>query len=292
MHTATSSMPARFQTQKAWIGHNLEEIAAGSIYQSEALRRYANSQEPGEVATALAFKGNWTADKTLFEWAGESEREGEAKGWRVRRFGQAMESMANSGPAKIDHINAGFDWDSLGEATVVDIGGSVGHASIELAKKHPNLHLIVQDFAELEPQHNTLVPSSVRSRISFQPHDFFTPQPVANADVYFLKHILHDWSDKYALKILRNIIPALKPGARVIVMDGVLPPQGAVPLSVERLLTSLDLQMLAACNSKERTPGDWIKLFEMAESRFEFKGIVQPPGSAAALIEVMWKGDA
>lgn len=121
MHTATSSMPTRFQAHKAWIGHNLEEIAAGSIYQSEALRKYADSQEPGEVATALAFKGNWTANKTFFEWAGESEREGEAKGWRVRRFGQAMASMANSGSAKIDHINAGFDWDSLGEATVVDV---------------------------------------------------------------------------------------------------------------------------------------------------------------------------
>lgn len=150
----------------------------------------------------------------------------------------------------------------------------------------------MQDFAELEPQHDALVPSSVRSRISFQVHDFFTPQPVANADVYFLKHILHDWSDKYALRILRNLIPALKPGARVIVMDGVLPPPGTVPLSVERLITSLDLQMLAGCNSNERTPSNWIQLFEGADSRFEFKGIVQPPGSAAALIEVIWKGDA
>lgn len=42
------------------------------------------------------------------------------------------------------------------------------------------------------------------------------------ANVYFLRWITHDWSDKYALMILRNLIPALKDGARIIVYDRVL----------------------------------------------------------------------
>jgi hypothetical protein len=53
-------------------------------------------------------------------------------------------------------------------------------------------------------------------------HDFFTPQTVV-ADVYLLRWILHNWSDKYCMRILRALIPALKPGARVVVNEDVRP---------------------------------------------------------------------
>ncbi|OCK81485.1 S-adenosyl-L-methionine-dependent methyltransferase [Lepidopterella palustris CBS 459.81] len=289
VHTASSYVCVRRPLWKAWIGHNIEEVAASSINLTKALRTYGDSQEPAQCAMGLTFFPDFTPEQTFFDWLSADANGGE-KGWRVGRFGQAMSSMASLGLARIDHINAGFDWDSLGKATVVDIGGSIGHTAIELASKHPDLTLIIQDFASLEPQHAALVPSNLRSRISFQAHDFFTPQTVHGADVYFLKHILHDWSDHYALRILRNLIPALKPGARVIIMDGVVPPRDAVPLTVERLLTSLDLQMMTVCNSKERMAVDWMALFKEADERFDLKAIVQPPGSAAALIEVIWKG--
>jgi hypothetical protein len=60
------------------------------------------------------------------------------------------------------------------------------------------------------------------ARVSFMSHDFFTPQTVV-ADVYLLRWILHNWSDKYCVRILRALIPALKPGARVIVNEDVRP---------------------------------------------------------------------
>lgn len=60
-------------------------------------------------------------------------------------------------------------------------------------------------------------------------HDFLLEdQPVKGADVYFFRWILHNWSDKYCVKILRGLIPALKPGAKIILNDNVLPQPGVL----------------------------------------------------------------
>jgi chemotaxis methyl-accepting protein methylase len=71
-----------------------------------------------------------------------------------------------------------------------------------------------------------LVPKDMADRVTFMEHDFFTEQPVKGADVYFLRWILHNWSDKYCIEILRNLAPALKKGARVVVNEFCVPPPG------------------------------------------------------------------
>lgn len=70
----------------------------------------------------------------------------------------------------------------------------------------------------------------MESRVKFMPYDFFTEQPVKHADVYLFRWIFHDWSDLYCLRILRNLIPALKNGALVLVSDNVLPEPGTLGL--------------------------------------------------------------
>lgn len=58
--------------------------------------------------------------------------------------------------------------------------------------------------------------------ICFYASNFFTEQPI-RADVYFFRSIFHNWADKYCIKILKNLVPALKPGARVIIHERILP---------------------------------------------------------------------
>ncbi|KAF2501388.1 putative O-methyltransferase [Lophium mytilinum] len=288
VHTGSSAYTYRNPLIKAWVGHNLEECLPASIRLPDALRKYTDSQEPAHCGVAVNFYPDAPSDTTLFNWF-EAAREGEETGWRARRFGEAMASFSETGSADIAHVNAGFDWDSLGEATVVDIGGSIGHASIELASKHPKLKCIIQDFPELESRADALVPAALKSRVTFQAHNFFEPQPVV-AEVYFLKHVLHDWSDKYAIKVLRQLVPVLKAGSRVILMECIVPPRGAVPDSIGRNISGLDLQMMVMANSKERNPEEWTKVVKEADERFDVKAFVQPPGSAAGVIEIVWKG--
>lgn len=52
--------------------------------------------------------------------------------------------------------------------------------------------------------------------------DFFTPQTVS-ADIYHFKSIFHNWADKYSIKILQNLIPALRKGAKIVIHERILP---------------------------------------------------------------------
>lgn len=127
-------------------------------------------------------------------------------------------------------------------------------------------------------------PSNVADRISFQVHNFFAPQPDNGADVYLLRHILHDWSDRLAIDIIRQITKVMKDHGLIIIVDGVLPPPGVLPVPVERLLTGLDLQMWDSLNARERTLEDWASLLDTADSRLKIVSSVQPEGSADTVL--------
>jgi hypothetical protein len=60
-------------------------------------------------------------------------------------------------------------------------------------------------------------------QVTIQAHDFFTPQPVKDADVFLLRYILHDWSNGKAIEILKRLREAAVPGkTKVVVIDGVI----------------------------------------------------------------------
>jgi sterigmatocystin 8-O-methyltransferase len=90
-----------------------------------------------------------------------------------------------------------FPFDSLPHnATVVDVGGSKGHASVRIAEKVPGVTFVVQDDqAIVQAGQDEGVSAEVKDRIQFMPHDFFNAQPVKGADVYLLRFILHDHPD-------------------------------------------------------------------------------------------------
>ncbi len=62
-------------------------------------------------------------------------------------------------------------------------------------------------------------------------HDFFEAQPIKNPSVFLLKNILHDWSDKYAKKILMRLRAAAGPDTRLVTRDTIIPYSCQVPVS-------------------------------------------------------------
>lgn len=95
-------------------------------------------------------------------------------------------------------------------------------------REFPSLSFVVQDLGPVVAAAQEEVPTDLAGRVKFMTHDFLTEQPVRGADVYFFRWIFHNWSDKYCVKILRNLIPALKPGAKVVINDNVLPKPGVM----------------------------------------------------------------
>jgi hypothetical protein len=144
-----------------------------------------------------------------------------------------MQSRQGFGYSSTDLL-AGFDWDSV--ETVVDIGGSHGKTAADIVKNTKVTKCIVQDLPDVVAEAKEQVEEAISDRISFMAHDFFKEQPVKDADVYFFRWILHDWSDIRASSILRQLIPALKDGASVILQEMILPDPGVLPFYHEKTL--------------------------------------------------------
>jgi hypothetical protein len=164
-------------------------------------------------------------------------------------------SGADSDPScSPDYLSDGYPWVGLGQqATVVEIGGGYGHISIVFARRYPSLRCVVQDRPEIVAAGFRAAPGRIGSgRGTFMSHDFFTEQPVRGADVYLLRWISRRLgSDKYAIKTLRALVPALKPGARIIVNEAVVPEPGVQSPFDERLIRDFDMTMWHYQNEKE-----------------------------------------
>ncbi|PQE29668.1 O-methyltransferase family 2 protein [Rutstroemia sp. NJR-2017a BBW] len=96
--------------------------------------------------------------------------------------------------------------------------GGHGTVSQYLARETKDLEFIIQDLPGTVEAGRKTLPVDLKSRVRFMEHDFFTEQPVREADVYFFRWILHIWSDGYCKKILR----ALEKGGTVLVYEYVL----------------------------------------------------------------------
>lgn len=149
-------------------------------------------------------------------------------------FARAMTWHALLPGYSAEYLIMAFPWGSGGELTVVDVGGGRGHISRALVDHSPAVKCIVEDSPDVIVQGQEDLPADLRGRISFQAHDFFQEQPVKGADVYLLRLILHDWSDKYAKMILKALTPALRSGAKVVINDRVIPERGEAHYLAER----------------------------------------------------------
>lgn len=154
----------------------------------------------------------------------------------------------------------------------------------------------MQDLPSLEDAFTKAIPPEheLANRITFQPHDFFQPQTVV-ADVYFLKAVLHDWPDEEARAILRALVPALRPGARIVLCEGLAPAfdteaWDTMPWVARQMLSALDLHMLVQFNAKQRTMEDWTSLFAGADSRLRLARTFTLPGGSWAVLEVVFCG--
>jgi len=105
-------------------------------------------------------------------------------------------------------------------------------------------------------------------RINFVPLDFFKESPVKDCDFYYMRHVLHDWSDAESVKILEGIRKVMNAGSKLLIQEFAVPqlvrsstslnkqaPEPLLPnYGIGRVITySADIHMLNLANAKERT---------------------------------------
>jgi hypothetical protein len=141
------------------------------------------------------------------------------------------------------------DWSDT--RVVVDVGGGNGSLLEAVVAANPGLEGIVVDLPPVaERAAERLAGTAVAGRLRAQAGDFFGSLP--SADAYVLAQILHDWDDADATRILRAIRAAAAEGARLLVLEQLVP-EGPEPSPVKLL----DLQMLVLLGGRERTAAEF-----------------------------------
>ena len=106
----------------------------------------------------------------------------------------------------------------------VDVGARPGRrAGRTCALAHPHLTGIGFDLPPVQPIFEEYVASfGLQDRLSFAPGDFFT-DPLPEADVIVMGHILHDWelADK-KIAAAREAYDALPEGGALIVYEAII----------------------------------------------------------------------
>jgi SAM-dependent methyltransferase len=198
--------------------------------------------------------------KPLFEWLAQDPQ-------RSAEFNEAQAELARLRLLPLLDLS----WDEA--RTVVDVGGGNGQLLATLLARHDQLTGVLLDRPEVvEQARATLDEAGVADRCRLTGGDFFTEIP-QGGDVYVLAQILHDWADDQAEQILRRCRAAMRPGARLLVLEQVVPEDGGPhPAKL------LDLHMLVLLGGRERTDGDWRRL--LTNAGFDITSIAMGPRSA------------
>ncbi|KAJ4361264.1 hypothetical protein N0V95_002033 [Ascochyta clinopodiicola] len=212
------------------------------------------------------------------------------------RYHHYLLGRVNTSRWAIRHLQTAWRWADVGSGTIVDVGGSSGHTCIALAEVCPQARFIIQDIDREALAHaRTAVAAAsteTAARTSFEEYDFFTPQKTT-ADIYIFRHILHDWSDADTVRILRNLVPALQPGARVLISEGLLPAPPARQTNVldDKMIRIEDMFMLAVHDAPERSRADFERLFTEASPSFRLVGTTGGEnGAFQSLLEFEYVG--
>jgi len=221
-----------------------------------------------QIATGELAFSHTHAGKDLWQYYNEEENKEELTHFQ-KMFDEISRTM--TGPLVWD-----FDWKRLArninrsDLIVADVGGGLGGVLAIVLEELPEARGILFDqptVIEKAQNADRWTNGPHKTRISFETGTFLEKVPVA--DIYVLRMILHDWPDDVCVSILKNIRKAMRPNGRIVVVEGLLKPEGQhtrqVPVSVELQ----DIHMVVMLDGKERSAAQFREIFEAAGLRLQ-----------------------
>lgn len=217
-HNAASAHLAHSETLRDIVNLSTHELTRMVISLSDTFEAQKKAKEVGEEGPAAAANVAYPGYSSVFDFLSKSPAV-------AKKYHLYMAGRSKTGRWSAANVIKSWNWASVGSKTIVDIGGSMGHACIALQKACPEAKFIVQDVdpvALRKGQETMSAFPELASRISWVQYDFFQPQHVT-AEIYLFRHIFHDWNDSNVIKILKNMVSGLKTGSRLLVIEGVMP---------------------------------------------------------------------
>jgi DNA-binding transcriptional ArsR family regulator len=188
---------------------------------------------------------------SVWQWLAEHPDEERAFAGGMRRI---TEELA---PA----IVAGYDWPSGG--VVCDVAGGVGTLLAAILRDRPDLRGVLVDGPGVLAEANTWLSSvGLRDRVDLREGNIFEKVD-AEADVYLLKDVLHDWGDPACAQILSTVRATMPAGSRLILVEDLQERNKPSPTA-----SLTDLQMLTQCDDgRQRSADELRRLLEGAGLR-------------------------
>ncbi|KAF7550142.1 hypothetical protein G7Z17_g5913 [Cylindrodendrum hubeiense] len=92
-------------------------------------------------------------------------------------------------------------------------------------------------------------------------YDAFTPQPVKNAYIYFMRRFLHDFYSPVCIEFVKNTAAAMGPDSRLVICDMLIP--DIIEIHENMDLYWLDFALLCM-TGQEKKKDDFVKIFDAA----------------------------
>ena len=162
---------------------------------------------------------------------------------------------------------------------IIDVGGGNGQLLAAVLQTAPLAHGVLFEQESLQDSATrVLTAAGVADRCRMEPGSFFESVPTGG-ELYLLKHVIHDWNDEQAAKILTNVRAAMTGNATLLLIESVLPPRNKPHFG-----KYLDLDMLIFAGGRERTAAEYSMLLH--HNGFEFRRVI-PTAAHISLIEAV-----
>ena len=210
----------------------LERDDAGRYRNTPATAQFLDRAKPGYIGGMLEM-----CNQRLYRfWGGLTEglKTGEPQN-EVRHGGPDLFDAIYKDQASLEHflramtgisrptaqaIAAKFPWREA--KSFCDIGCAQGGLSVEIARAHPHLKGMGFDLPMVRPIFEAFAKEQgVADRLVFKPGDFFK-DPLPEAEVLVMGHILHDWDMDQKRVLLKKALQALPKGGRLLVYDAMI----------------------------------------------------------------------
>jgi 16S rRNA G1207 methylase RsmC len=215
--------------------------------------------------------------KSAAELAGRSVQEHFANMATTNRglFDEAMLSLTRTA---VPDVLSSYDFSGI--SRLMDVGGGLGELMCAILKKYPSMHGVVFDLPHCaEGAKKNISGARLADRCEFIAGSFFE-SVATGADAVVMKSIIHDWNDERCVRILQNCHRALPAGARLMLIDKVIPEK--LESGGGDLFVFLDdLNMLRGPGGCERTPTEFRAL--LSEGGFSMRRVV--PSGRYSVIE-------
>ncbi len=161
------------------------------------------------------------------------------------KFNQTMAAKAQ---LVIHLVLAAYDFTKFHR--IADVGGGHGHLLSAILESAPLSHGILFDQPHVVEQATGVA----GPRFELVGGNFFEDE-LPQADIYVLMEVIHDWDDEHAEKILCAIRRTAPSGAKLLLVEAMMPEQ-----PVPCWTTTLDVVMLNLVGGKQRSMSEYISL--------------------------------